>query len=283
VAQPSPEEPARLRWWLASDSPTRASARSWACWSNDTALGLSSCKEAPFVSSDLAIESGAPAELGFSLPEAALPDQPWVAWLVACAGSELTPSAEALTDPSAAFRHPERSYRCSDGARPLLAAYRSRVSVPPNHNPDLNAIGLTLDGQPWSEPTALAPGGACQDTDVRVAAGSSLLIEGVLPSELRERYAEPTQLDLGREGLFLTHLATMPGLERAYTYVSASSDEATLSLELNLPDSVEGDRPVQEAFYLIARDERGGVDVLQRSLCIEPSSSATVPQPEETQ
>jgi hypothetical protein len=72
-----------------------------------------------------------------------------------------------------------------------------------------------------------------------------------------------------RESLVYTHLATQPGLDRAFSAIDYDATELAFEVPFDAdpPASPEGSA---FSFFLLVRDERGGVDWLTRQACLLP-------------
>jgi hypothetical protein len=77
-----------------------------------------------------------------------------------------------------------------------------------------------------------------------------------------DSYAAPT-----RESLTFTHLATAPGLERAFSALTWDSKERGFELEFQPVDVELPAEGRSVSVILIVSDERGGSDWEHRTLC----------------
>jgi hypothetical protein len=136
-----------------------------------------------------------------------------------------------------------------------------------------------LDGVPWLSADALSPdtpppqtGAPCLGlglAELRAEQPSSVLFE--LGGDDREALENVpgTWAAHQRESLVYTHLATQPGLDRAFSAIDYDATDLTFELPFDPehPASPEGSTL---RFVLLVRDERGGVDWLLRQACVLP-------------
>jgi hypothetical protein len=73
-----------------------------------------------------------------------------------------------------------------------------------------------------------------------------------------------------RESLVFTHLATRPGLDRAFSAIDYDATRLGFELPFEHADSELDPGGTALGFYLLVRDERGGVDWIERRACLLP-------------
>ena len=264
LSQPEAGERAELDWLVVSDRSGALSATIAWCWAEPTALGPPRCAGPAFLEQrDVAGAFGETFTLAFELPRAA-PGDAWLAWLGSCVGAQ------------ARFDAVQSAFGCSDSARPLVAVYRGWLpEAPPNQNPAIGDDLWLLGAAPWLEAVdAPGPGEPCLLTDLpTLRAGEASSIAFELRADDREPLAHVpgAYAEHERESLVYTHLATRPGLERAFSAIDFDSDE----LGFDISFSFESDPSVGQSgetvtFYFLVRDERGGVDWTRREACLLP-------------
>jgi len=196
-----------------------------------------------------------------TLPAELLPGDVWLAWFGHC------DTGEARFDPVAS------GFACPGGAEPLSAFYRGFVpGTAPNQNPSLEDDVLLLGGAPWPEPAqAVEAGASCSETTLpRLVSGIGSVVELELQGDDRELLEEQTRYAArDRESLVYTHVSSRAGLDRAYSAIDFDADEQRFALPVMFgADGDPGPEGQVVFFYLIVRDERGGVDWLRREACL---------------
>jgi hypothetical protein len=264
VAEPLPGEDARIAWLLASADAAPLSVKLAFCRAEASVLGPPRCAGPVWDEQRVLGSFGEPLLADFSLPAELEPGSSWVAWLGWCEEGE------------ARFDALASSFGCADSGESLRAFYRGRIpEAAPNQNPSLLDDLLLLDDVPWPDtPDAPAAGEPCVDSDLlRLTHATPASIRFELGGDDREPL--PTTRDgyaeRARESLVYTHVATRSGLARAFSAIDHDSLQTGFTLPLTL-----GGEPVPAAegqsvsLYLIAHDERGGVDWLRRDACLLP-------------
>lgn len=262
VAEPRPGERATLEWLAVSNRPEPLSATLAWCVASQTLLGAPRCTGPAFDERVVTGDFGDPVGFELTLPAELLPGDAWLAWFGHC------DTGAARFDPQAS------AFACPEGAAPLSAFYRGFVpGAAPNQNPSLADDVLLLGGAPWPEPVEAAlPGEGCSETTLpRLVSGVESFIElerlgddRELLEEEQTRYAARE-----RESLVYTHVSSRAGLDRAFSAIDFDAAEQRFTLPVTF--GAEGDPgPEGEAvfFYLVVRDERGGVDWLRRDACL---------------
>ena len=134
---------------------------------------------------------------------------------------------------------------------------------PPNLRPDLSQASLSFDDLPWNplntenpcDPDSIDPQVDLDTTNHR--------IELQLPADARE------SVDGRIETLEITQTATLGELERPRSFIEADDTELKDALTWTPPKiGLEG--PTTVHFFFVVHDQRGGVDWMQRSLCVRP-------------
>jgi hypothetical protein len=262
LAEPAAGQGATLDWLVLSDQPGAFTASVAWCIGAPTVLGAPRCAWEPFAEQSATGRFGEPLRFGFSVPAELEPGEAWLAWIGICA------SGEARFDPSTS------AFRCGEG-EPLSGFYRGFVPEGvPNRNPSLADDSLALDGALWLAPDAAAPetGAACLGLglpELRAEQASSVLFE--LGGDDREALdnVPGTYAAHPRESLLYTHLATHPGLDRAFSAIDYDAREPAFEVPFDVDPPATSDGATLR-FFLLVRDERGGVDWLMRQACLLP-------------
>jgi len=262
LAEPAAGQAATLDWLVLSDQPGAFTAHVAWCIGAPTVLGAPRCAWEAFAEQSATGRFGEPLRFGFSVPAELEPGEAWLAWIGIC------DSGEARFDPAASV------FRCAEG-EPLSGFYRGFVPEgAPNRNPSLADDSLVLDGAAWLAPDATPPeaGSACLGLglpELRAEQPSSVLFE--LGGDDREELENVpgTYAAHPRESLVYTHLATHPGLDRAFSAIDYDATELAFEVPLDA-DPPAGPEGTTLRFFLLVRDERGGVDWLMRQACLLP-------------
>jgi hypothetical protein len=264
VAEPLPGEDARIAWLLGADSAAPLSVRLAFCSAEASVLGTPRCAGPVWDEQRVLGAFGEPLRADFSLPAELEPGSSWLVWLGWCEEGEARFDARAS------------SFGCAGSGESLQAFYRGRIpEAAPNQNPALADDLLFLDDVPWPDtPDAPAAGEPCVDSDL-------LRLTHARPASIRfelggdDREPLPTTADAyagrPRESLVYTHIATRSGLGRAFSAIDHDALETGFLLPLTLgADPVPASDGQSVSLYLIAHDERGGVDWLRRDACLVP-------------
>ena len=265
VAEPGSGERASIEWLVLSDQPGTFAARAVWCLAEPSALSTPRCAGAPAAESRATGSYDSALPLSFQVPDGLAPGAAWLVWLGVCQNGE--PSFDAARS---AFECP--------GAPALQAYYRGFVpEQAANRNPSLSDDQVSLDGTVWSE---LEPGAAstaarepCSGSllpSIRAGALARLTFE--LGGDDRESLAvSPGQYAAHpRESLVYTHVASHPGLDRAFSAIDYDADTTRFELELDSAGLEPGPDGETIVLHLLVRDERGGVDWLRREACLLP-------------
>jgi hypothetical protein len=263
LAEPGAGEAATLDWLVLSDQPGAFTARVAWCIGATTAIGAPRCGWESFAEQSATGRFGEPLSFGFDLPAELEPGDVWLAWIGIC-----DDGAEARFDPALS------AFECAAG-EPLSGFYRGFVPTgTPNRNPSLADDSLALDGAAWVPPDTRPPepGEACLGRglpELLDEQPSSVLFE--LGGDDREALENVpgSYAARARESLVYTHLATQPGLDRAFSAIDYDATE--LAFEVRF-ESEPASNPEGSTlrFVLLVRDERGGVDWLLRQACLLP-------------
>lgn len=273
VSEPSratlqPGERARVRWLVVGpEGRARVSHGLSACVSVPSSRGIPTCAGEPSAS-EVVAQPSHDTTLELDVPE----------------GDRLLMSGVFCTrgEPSLAAA-PENSFCDDDAAQAELGTYEVPISSeePPNHHPDLEGIELRLSGVEWPEPSAGNVGGAagaagapsmgeeatdaCERADsLRVAQGRTVSLELILPAGAREARPD-SEVDIGAwETLQVSQLSTRGHFDRPFTVFESDATSLTSKVDWKAPSTAGG------AFlYLVVRDLRGGVSVVERGICVE--------------
>jgi hypothetical protein len=265
VAEPGAGESASIEWLVVSNERAAFWAALSFCAAEPSVLGAPRCRGAAFGEQVVEGLFGTGIAAEFQLPAELQPGDTWLAWFGSCGA---TP---------ASFDDASSEFHCSDGSEPRSAFYRGRVpggGSPPNQNPELDDDRLWLDAEPWAG--AAAPRGVgepCQGSELpQRQAGARVAIAFELAGDDREALDAAAAGDYApraRESLVYTHVASLAGLERPFSAIEHDGVELGFDVELAL-DPTEAIDPQGHTlvFYLLVRDERGGVDWTQRELCV---------------
>ncbi len=262
-AQPLPGEQFDVRVFVPAAKPRDAHVAVRACVAEPTTLGVPRCASEPF---DGAIAVGTttePVELQLTLDRALPPNVEWVLQGAVCWDGEPVYSVRS------------QSFGCGVGEPKEFFLRTTIASGDLNKNPDLTDDELRYDGSLWQMALdAPAPGESCAQTMVpQVRVGQRIDIEFRMMGEDRESLSvDPGEYGaLEREGLVFSHMVTLPGLERPFSSTTALEDSTSFALEFVLDDEISlPDEGRAAVFYMVARDDRGGCDVLSRVLCAVP-------------
>jgi len=263
VAEPGAGEAATIDWLVLSDRAGPFTASVVWCVAAPTVLGAPRCEGAPFAEQSATGRFGEPLAFDFGVPAQLAPGDAWLAWLGLCDAGE--PSFDANAN----------AFSCAEGEA-LSGFYRGFVPEGvSNRNPSLADDTLALDGVAWT----------ASDADGAPEAGEPCLDRGLLA--LRAEQPVSVLFELGgddrealenapgtyaahpRESLVYTHLASHAGLERAFSAIDYDATELTFDVPF---DAEQAPGPDGETlrFFLLVRDERGGVDWLERRACLLP-------------
>jgi hypothetical protein len=262
-AEPAPGGAASIDWLVVSDQPGPFSARVVWCVAAPSGLGAPRCEPNVFADESSRGDFGTPLRLSFEVPSELAPGSAWLAWLGICT------VGEPVFDVAASV------FRC-DGGGSLFAFYRGQVPEgSPNRNPSLADDDIALAGEPWLAsalaPEGSAPGSACRQLGVPLLPVS---LPASLSFELGGDDREPLENRPGtygaheRESLVYTHLSSHPGLERAFSAIDYDADVLGFEVPFDFGGVAPGADGELASFYLLVRDERGGVDWLRRDTCL---------------
>ncbi len=269
-----PGESAKLSWLVVSDEHAAVSTYVQYCKARPTTEGLPRCSGGVLGriggSGELPLQLTVP----LNIPASWSDGDEWVAELAVCGSGDAQFESHTAT--------------CSDGSKAIQAFHRGNVGrQPANTNPRLVDDTLTLDGRAWSQlslldgqpapdagpstggdagaPTSDPPSvNACSDELPRLRIGKKHSISFTLTDGNDDR--EPLDDDRN-ETLVFSHLSTLDGLERPFSFIDDTND-GKFELELSFDDELDvpaSGRPFD--FFLTVRDGRGGADWLYRQAC----------------
>jgi hypothetical protein len=262
-AQLSSGERGHVDWWVVSDEQQPYTALVVWCLAQETTVGLQQCKERPFAERTLQGDTLEPLRLDFQLPQTSNAEH-WLSWIGVCANG--TPS----------FDWQQRTFSCSEGEAKegVYEGALGKSAEAANHNPELADDRLLRGSELWpATETLMPPGEPCRDAGLpSVRAGRTLQLRWRMggddrePLETNGQYAAPE-----RESLVFTHIATEPGLERAFSALDWNSDDEGFELDYTLPESTRLPALGRSvALYLVVTDERGGSAFEAREFCTLP-------------
>jgi hypothetical protein len=269
VAEPAAGQAASIDWLAVSNEPGTFRAHVVWCKAAPTLLGAPRCDGSAFAEQTASGSWGVPISLGFDVPGELAPGSAWLSWLGICS------LGEATFDPSAS------TFACPEG-EPLSGFYRGFIPEgTPNENPSLADDRLVLDGAPWpalgtapeQAPMPSEPGAPCAGLGLPVLRAEQLSsVEFELGGDDREALenAPDTYAAHPRESLVYTHLASLPGLDRAFSAIDYDAQRLGFDVSYEFAEEPPGQGGITLAFILLVRDERGGVDWLQRQACLLP-------------
>jgi hypothetical protein len=264
----APGERARVSWLVVGpDGPALVSHGLSACVSTTSPRGIPTCAGEPSAS-EVAEEPTLEATLELEVPQ----------------GSELLMSSVFCTQGKPALAlAPEDSFCEDDSAQQELGTYEVPISneSAPNHHPDLTGIELSLDGMEWPEPSASNLGGAagaagapgtaesvadpCESPEaLRIARDRSVSLQFILPASAREARPD-SEVEIGAwETLQISQLSTRGHFERPFTVFESDATSLASQVDFQAPNTAGG-----AYLYLVVRDLRGGVSVVERRICVE--------------
>jgi len=264
IAEPRAGQGATIEWLVLADRPGTFRARAIWCRAAPSSLGTPRCEGEPFAeASALGAYDGALA-LSFQVPATLEVGAAWLAWLGSCESAEPTFDAAAGT------------FSCP-GEAALSAVYRGFVpGESQNQNPSLADDALSLDAVAWGPAEAdseRSPREPCRGSTLpSLSAGAEAVISFELGGDDREPLvAPPGQYAAhARESLVYTHVASHPGLTRAFSAIDYDAEVPAFELFFDGADLLPGPDGETFIFHLLVRDERGGVDWLRREACLLP-------------
>jgi hypothetical protein len=194
---------------------------------------------------------GAPL-LAFDAPADATGNERLAVFASVCPAGESLPSEDAG--------------RCSDGGEALSATidFAMDDGANPNSNPAFSAV--LLDG------AALPPESATSTDCVAlttVPRGSKHTLRVELGELSRDPLPVETGADTTRESLLVSYLIDQGDLDHAFSSIPSVQAVAAGSAVWTAPGSV-GEVPRLARFVIVARDGRGGSDIVERRVCVAP-------------
>jgi hypothetical protein len=165
--------------------------------------------------------------------------------------------------------------RCEGGGAPTVTTLPVPLDLggEPNRSPSMGSATLTLDGAVWPA------GEDCAALPPVAADEKKRLIRFTLAGQ-REIYQSSANADgvprPVRETIQLSHFATAGKLPRQLSFIEASDerDPAGVTVDWTAPPAPEvPPQGLLVRFYFVARDLRGGLDWLPRTLCVLPEQT----------
>lgn len=144
----------------------------------------------------------------------------------------------------------------------------------PNRHPSLSDEALTFDDAPWpasdAVPDSGCAGGDLLQVEARGEEDPSFIRLTTSPDD-REVYeelvlGETPRVEETREELLVSHVATAGLFTRLQSEVF---DEAPVEVPWRHPEEIPADG-LTVRFWFVARDQRGGMDWVERALCVVP-------------
>jgi hypothetical protein len=165
---------------------------------------------------------------------------------------------------------------CAPGAKATLATIDLIVdgtgdgtgTTVSNRIPDLPARPLTFDGAPWIE------AGTCAQAPTVALGSKGHTMDLQILAEDREAYlaldGDPPVLTSKREVLQISNLADAGELGRSFSFVEASVTDAVtqVSVTWDAPDTMPATGNLVQV-YFVARDMRGGLAYVERTICLQ--------------
>lgn len=264
-AQPLAGEAFDVEVRVVADKEQRYDGELRACRALPTTLGVARCADEAFDVSRASGSTAAGLDFALVMNDRLRAGDSWLLFGAVCRDAPPEYSSDG------------HRYACRDGSSALEFSLRGEVptaSEVPNHNPDVGDE-LRIDGREWAPSTeARAPGVACADLDVpRVRRERAVAIRWRIdPDAVEPLEVDPNEYGANdREPLLLAHMATVAGLSRPFS--SFGWDEEISDVELELRVTGERRIPTQgelALFYTVARDGRGGTDIVERAFCVLP-------------
>jgi hypothetical protein len=261
LAEPAAGGAASIEWFVLSNEPGSFSAKVAFCSAAPSVLGAPRCGASAFAEQTASGVFDTPLRFEFSVPPELAPGSAWLSWIGICASGE--PVFDAVAS----------AFRCAEGEA-LSGFYRGFVpEAVPNRNPSLGDDTLLLGGAAWapSESAAAVPGSACRERGhLALPPDEPSTIVFELGGDDREPLASADGSYAGheRESLVYTHLASHPGLERAFSAIDFDAELLRFEVPFEFTGVAPGPEGELSSFYLLVRDERGGVDWLRRDACL---------------
>ncbi len=255
-SSPEPGESASLRLFVAAPSePFDVSYTLSVCAVSPVNSGFPSCAGAPFAATQQAEPGPSAPELAFRVPTDL--------------DLSATPHglASALVCPNSTLNQPEMAAaRCTDGAGTEVN-FEFDLGGPDdeNHSPSITTDALTLDDQPWLEPSAAA---ACPGDLPSVAGGSKHTLAITLQDDAFEALTQTTAIEPAHETLLVSQFSDAGKLEHAFLSLNVDSPAADRRVTWQAPPSAATATLVR--FYFVVRDARGGEDFATRAVCLIP-------------
>jgi hypothetical protein len=249
-----PGETATIQWLILAERPRTYTGLALWCKAKPSAFGVPPCEKA-FERQTFEGTSETPVTLTFTIPNSHDTQNEWVNVVGLCERGEPTWNSD------------EQRFGCSKGES-LSGVYVGGAKA--NQNPSLQDDVLTIDGESWLPP----------NVDEELACGSPNVPDIAATDEvtirLRGRGNDRETLEgaefaaAARETLTYTHVATWPGLERAYSAVEGDAKDALVEVTFQNEGDLDGSRGRLVRFALVVRDGRGGSDWIERWFCLRP-------------
>jgi hypothetical protein len=252
-AAPLPGESVEVRFIVVAPEPEPALAFSLrSCLAVETRSAATQCASAPLATAaSLDPVPGAPV-IRFDAPADTLGNERLAVRASICPAGESLPNEDAG--------------RCSGGSDALDATvdFSMDDGMNPNSNPAFTSV--LFDG------VALAPESATSvdcATLTSVPRGGKHTLRVELDDASRDPLPKETGADIERENLLVSYFIDQGDLDHAWSSIPSTSAVAAGSAVWTAPASI-GDAPRLARFVVVARDGRGGSDVVERRICVAP-------------
>jgi hypothetical protein len=259
-ATPDPGEAAAIRWLVVDPFGSPDFGFSLvACEPSPVATGVSRCGADPFATGFARPGGEELPTLVFTLPADYLASTILVAGVV-CFGGIVPDTATLLADWPLVTR-------CgSERAQAVTFEVTVARDGTTNRNPRLASDALELDGKSWL-PVDNAADDSCLDPRGRpqVSAGA----RAVTISYLAEDAHRETLIDGSKESLLVAGFSDEGQLERTFSIIEGEAPSGPVDIEWSPPAALPSDGRLVR-FYFVLRDDRGGTDWTERSLCLIP-------------
>lgn len=252
-AAPLPGESVEVRMILLA--PELAPAFAFAmrsCVATETRLDDTRCSSEALATSASLDPVAGPPLLAFEAPADATGKERLAVFASVCPSGESLPAEDAL--------------RCGDGSEILRATvdFSMDDGTHPNSNPAFSAV--LLDGTPLPPESATTTDCVALTT---VPRGSKHTLRVELDELSRDPLPAETGADTTRESLLVSYFIDQGDLDHALSSIPSVQAVAAASTVWTAPGSA-GDVPRLARFVVVARDGRGGSDIVERRVCVAP-------------
>jgi len=155
---------------------------------------------------------------------------------------------------------------CEDGREPLAFTFDFMMDdgTHPNSNPAFTS--LALDGGELAPETA-------ETTDCAslpaVSRGAKHTLRIDLDPESRDPLPEESAVGHSRESLLVSYFVTSGELDHPWSSIDSTAPSTTASVVWTSP-AATGTEPRLARLIAVVRDGRGGTDLLERRVCVQP-------------